>query len=172
MAVTKVRSKWVGGNLVFSTLAGVEIATFNAATGLFHVADGSIDNSSMDPEYMKVLAVALTPGLVNTFAAAVENPHAADCIIHKVILDITTAGGTATAVMNVGVAANGTTGSDTLIDGADINADAIYDNITDKGSNGKTRARWGATEFVTGQILTEAASALVGTLYIFYTKAA
>lgn len=166
MAVTKVRSKWVGGNLVFSTLAGVEIARFNGTTG--KLVAGTV---ALGAEVVNVVKAALAPGNANAFSFAIANPEGAKCLIHKVLLDVTTAGGTGSSVMDVGVAANGTTASDNLIDGADLNADALYDNVTDNGANGKSRQRWGATEFVTGRILVAHAAALAGNVYVLYTKA-
>lgn len=121
---------------------------------------------------VKVASGALTAGLVNTFAFAWENPETSRILVTRVLVDVTTAGGTATAVLDVGPAADATTHSDTLIDGVDLNAAAIYDNIDDQGTNGLSKVgvdeNGGTTSFITGQILTEAASALVGNYYIFY----
>lgn len=121
---------------------------------------------------LKVAKVALKAGAANAFAFAWQNPESSAIAVTRVLLDITTAGGTATAVLDIGTGATATTHSDNLIDGADANAAALLDNITDKGSNGKSRQRMdengGTTDYLTGQILTEAASALVGNVYIHY----
>lgn len=123
---------------------------------------------------VKVAAVSLAGGAANAFAFAWENPESVPIIVQKVTIDRTAAGGTATAVGDVGTAADATTHSDNLIDGVDLNATGPVDNITDKGSNGKTRqkldAKGGTTAWITGQILTEAASALTGKVYIEYVK--
>lgn len=121
---------------------------------------------------VKVATGALTAGLANAFAFAWENPESSRILVVRVLVDVTTAGGTATSVIDVGPAADGTTHSDTLIDGADLNAAAIYDNIDDQGTNGLSKVgvdeNGGTTSFITGQILTANASSLVGNYYIFY----
>jgi len=121
---------------------------------------------------LKVVKVALTAGIANAFAFAWQNPETSPIAVTRVLLDVTTAGGTATAIMNIGTGDTATTASDNLIDGVDINAVALYDNITDGGSNGKARqhmtANGGNKDYITGQILTEKAEALVGNVYIHY----
>lgn len=95
------------------------------------------------------------------------SPGAA-AIIQRVFLDVTTKA-TAACTVDVGVAANGTTLSDVLIDGLDVNAAAgLFDNITDKGSNGKSRQRCGATQYVTGSVASGASAGIVGKAYIEY----
>lgn len=177
----RVSSKWVAGNLVFFDYQGNTLATFNGTTGKFVMAAGTVDSTQiaddtltsdqMDPNFIKMVRGALTAGNANAFAFAIANPENATLLIHKVLLNVSDAGGTAGALIDVGVAANGTTASDILIDGADINAVALYDNVTDKGTNGKTRQKWGATEYVTGRILVQNAATLNGRVYIYYTKA-
>jgi hypothetical protein len=111
------------------------------------------------------LAVAAGAGGVVSLA----NPEAARVIITRVTLDITGAGpGSATA--DAGVAANGSTSADNLLDGVAIDAAALKDNITDKGTNGKTSRAWGASEYVT---VTASAlpTGLAGYLHIDYVRA-
>ena len=121
---------------------------------------------------VKVSKGALAAGAADAFAFAWQNPESVKILVQKVMVDITTAGGTATAVLNVGTAANATTGSDNLIDGADLNATAVYDTIDDQGTNGNANGKLdengGTTDYITGQIKVEAASSLAGKYYIFY----
>lgn len=117
--------------------------------------------------------VALVAGTTTTGGdvLAVANPEGADLIITRFLLDVTTpATGAATA--NAGVAANGTTSSDTLLDGVDIGtAAALFDNAdaTDQGTNGKASRKWGSTQYIT---VTPSATAagLVGYAYIEYVR--
>ena len=112
----------------------------------------------------------------NAFALAWQNPESVAILVTRILVDITTAGGTATAVLDVGPAASATTHSDTLLDGVDANATATYDNLlaADAGTHGLTSAKLdengGTTDYITGQILTEAATDLVGNAYIFYRE--
>jgi len=120
----------------------------------------------------RVKRVALTAGAASAFAFAWQNPEDKKIIVTRVVVDRTTAGGTATAVLDVGPAANATTHADTLIDGLDLNATGVADNVSDGGTNGKARCKVdekdGTTDYITGQILTEKADNLVGYAYIEY----
>lgn len=94
-------------------------------------------------------------------AASVANPFGRAVMIGRVIVN-RTAGTTGT--LDIGVAANGTTSSDILLDGAAATA-TIFDNINDAGTNGKSRQRWAATEFVTATP-SATPTGLVGFMYI------
>lgn len=123
---------------------------------------------------VKVVEVALTAGLANAFALAWQNPESTAIMVQRVLVDLTTAGGTATSVLNLGSAANATTTSDNLIDGLDLNTTGLFCNLDDGGTNGTSSARLdamgGTTDYITGQILVANASALVGNVYIEYVK--
>lgn len=98
---------------------------------------------------------------------ALANPEGVALIIDKVVMDITTKS-TGAASVDVGIAANGTTTSDTLMDGVDVGTAAILaDNITNKGTNGLPTVKWGATQYltITGTATTVG---LVGRLYVQY----
>ena len=127
----------------------------------------------------KWLQVSLNGGSANDFAVAVQNPESVDAIIVRCILDITTAGGTATSVLDVDVAANATSTGDDIFDGVDANATGISDslNATDNGTNGEGKSwKWdkkgGTNDYVTAKILTAAAASLAGNLYIQYIPTA
>ena len=143
-------------------------------TGELAIAAGAVTSDKASPQYQRVVVVPLTPGLENAFALAWQNPESTAILVHRVLVDVTTIAGSAGALLDIGTAANATTASDNLIDGLDIQSGAILaDNITDKGSNGKTRQRMdaknGTTDYITGRILVANASGLAGNVYIFYT---
>lgn len=122
----------------------------------------------------KVAKVALAAGAANAFAFAWQNPESSKIIVHKVIVNRTTAGGTATSVLDVGPANDATSTADTIIDGLNLNTTGVADNIADKGTNGTTRsvlldANGGTTDYITGKILVEKADDLVGYVYIYYS---
>jgi hypothetical protein len=54
-----------------------------------------------------------------------------------------------------------------------LNATGIFDNITDKGENGKSLQvvdeNGGTNDYITGKILVQDAAALAGKYYILYT---
>ena len=136
------------------------------------ILDANVTNAKLATDNVKIVTVALTPGVANDFCLAWENPEVVPILVTRILVDITTAGGTVGAVLDFGAAADDTTPSDTLINGVNANAVAIYDNLLAANQGGtavKLDAKGGTTAFITGQILTEAASALVGNAYIFYT---
>lgn len=123
----------------------------------------------------KWLKVALSGGSTNAFAVAVQNPETVDAIIVRCILDITTAGGSATSVLDVDAVASATSTGDDIFDGVDANATGISDslNSTDNGTNGEGKSwKWdkkgGTNDYVTAKILTANATNLAGNLYIQY----
>ncbi len=95
------------------------------------------------------------------------SPGAA-AIVKGLFLDVTTKA-TAACTVDCGVAANGTTSNDTLIDGLDVNAaTGLFSNIIDHGTNGLAHVRCGATQYVTGSVATGASAGIVGKAYIEY----
>lgn len=91
-----------------------------------------------------------------------------DYIVGQVVLDISAAQTGQT--VSVGTAATGATSSANLIDSLSIASTGTFDNITDKGTNGKSRQH-----LVSGQFVTATASGtpttLGGNLYITYWPA-
>lgn len=100
---------------------------------------------------------------------SLANPEGVDLIITRFIVNVTTeATGAATA--DFGVAANGTTTSDLLLDGVDIGtAAAIFCNFDDQGDDGQSVLLWGSTQYITGTPSATAAG-LVGYAYIEYIR--
>ena len=163
------------GGILASGAIGVTQLAADAVTTV-KIADLNVTNAKLATDAQKVVEVALTAGIANVFALAWENPEAVPIMVNRVVIDITTAGGTADAVLNVGSGATAATASDNLIDGIDLNAVDIYDNLVvlDAGTNGNTVAKLdengGTTAFITGQILVATAAAMVGNAYIFYRE--
>ena len=128
---------------------------------------------------VKLLQVALSSGNANAFAVAVQNPESVDVIIVRCIVDITTAGGTASSVLDIDVVGDATSTGDDIFDGVDANATGISDslNSTDNGTNGEGKSwKWdkkgGTNDYVTAKILTANAASLAGNLYIQYVPTA
>lgn len=114
------------------------------------------------------LKVALGKGSAAGSILALANPAGAALIVTRVVLDITTgAGGAFTA--DAGIAANGTTSADNLLDGASIVAAGVLDNIENQGTNGVSAKRWEATEYLTISPSADiGATGFVGNAYIEY----
>lgn len=118
----------------------------------------------------------LVSGLANAYAFTWQNPETVEILIYSVTVDITTAGGTGSSVLDVDVVANATSTGDTILDGVDLNATGISvsTNVSDSGTSGdekvhKADENGGTNDYVTGKILVANASALVGKYYIQYT---
>lgn len=99
---------------------------------------------------------------------SLANPEGVDLIVKRLILDITTPSDGA-ATVDAGIAANGTTSSDNLIDGQSVAAAAVLDNVEDGGTNGQAVIKWGASQYLT---ITASATlaGLVGNAYIEWVR--
>lgn len=120
----------------------------------------------------RYIVEALTAGNANAFAFAVQNPEGVDYVITNVVVDVTTAGGTGSSVLDVDVAANATSTGDSIVDGLDINQTGTFDRHKNAGSKGGAPLKWdkkgGTNDYVTGKILVQNAASLVGTVVIEY----
>ncbi len=114
----------------------------------------------------------LASGNANAFAFAVQNPEGVDCVVTNVIVDITTAGGTASSVLDVDVADGATDTGDDIIDGLDLNATGTSDRHKNAGTNGGAPVKWdkngGTNDHVTWKILAQNAASLAGKVIIEY----
>lgn len=98
---------------------------------------------------------------------SIANPEGEDLIITSFVLNVTTKS-TGAATLDIGIAANGTTSKDTLLDGVDVGTAAgVFDNITNKGTNGKTVIVWGASEYLTATASATVAG-IVGEVVVEY----
>lgn len=99
------------------------------------------------------------------------NPESGAIIVHHVILDVTTAAAGA-ATVDVGVAADGATASDNLIDGLDVNAaTGVFGSADEGGTNGATSRKVAAGQFVTASQASGDVTGLAGSAYITYALA-
>jgi hypothetical protein len=115
----------------------------------------------------------LAAGNANAYAFNWQNPENRKICITRVVVYVSTVAGTAGSLLDVGTASATATHGDNLIDGLDIqSATGVFDNITNIGTNGKSRQlvdeNGGTNDWVTGQILIANAAALVGKVMIEY----
>ncbi len=124
----------------------------------------------------KVAMVANATG--NTYVFSWQNPETNKIIVREVVLNITTQA-VAAAKIDVGVVASATDHSDTIFDGAVLNATGSYSshNTTDTvGANATEKPHvvdenGGTTAWITGyESANQAYTALVGNVYIFYVS--
>lgn len=102
---------------------------------------------------------------------AVANPEGVAIILTGLWLNVTTVtSGACTA--DCGIAANGTTLNDTMIDGVSLATTAgVRNHIKNAGTNGLGALPWGASEFLTGSVASGASLALVGFAFYEYVIA-
>lgn len=119
--------------------------------------------------------IALVPLVGTTIHAATmgwTNPEAGDILISRVMVDVTTVAGQA-GTLSVGTTTVAlTTTSANLLDTLDVRtATGIFDNVTDKGSAGKSRQRLATGKFVTFGQASGDTSSMIANAYIFYHNA-
>ncbi len=116
----------------------------------------------------------LTAGVANAIAFAWNNPYAQDAIVKKVTVEVTTAGGTALSVLQVGIAddATGTNLGSEFFTAVPLNTPAIYDSWLAGDTGAQTKwvllqdSASATDDWVVGKILTQNASNLVGKWYV------
>jgi hypothetical protein len=130
----------------------------------------SPDQSGIPYVMKRYIVEDLASGNANAFA--IQNPEGVDCLVANVIVDITTAGGTASSVLDVDLVDGATDTGDDIIDGLDLNATGTSDRHKSAGSNGGAPVKWdkkgGTNDHVTGKILVQNAASLVGKVIIEY----
>ena len=140
------------------------------------------------PEVVKQLAGPETSGVeyypklvvkiaLDDLAAAndivyLQNPFGVDVLITNAYIRVTTAGGTATAVIDVDVVDAATDTGDDIFDGIDANATGLQGMYAaGAGTNAEHNVQlWekagGTNDHVTAKLLVAAAAALVGDLFL------
>ena len=97
------------------------------------------------------------------------NPTGQSIIVTRFMIDITT-GSTGAATGAFGIAANGTTSNNTLLDGFNMQTTGVADNIENQGTNGVAAKKMTSSQFITGTASATVAG-LVGSAYIQYILA-
>ena len=132
-------------------------------TGNFATNQEGVDTQNLSAMVIVegTLGVADTGGGV----ASLKNPFGVDVIVLDAVLDITTKAAAACTV-DAGIAANGTTLNDKLIDGLDVHtATGVFSNVHSGGTNGKIQ-KWGKDQFFTASKASGAAAGLKGKFYL------
>lgn len=111
-------------------------------------------------------AIAAVTHAAGDHGGAWKNPEGEDIIVTGFYLDVTTAA-TGTPTVDVGVAANGTTTSDTILDACAVgDAADISSPIQESGTNGKAIVKMSSTQFIT----VDGSASLAGMVASFYVK--
>jgi hypothetical protein len=147
-----------------------------SANGTMTIGSDKVASSMAEPTFIKVVSGALSADVSGNFAFAWQNPEDAKVLVHRVIVDITTAGGEVGAKLDVGVAPNATTAANDIFDDIDANATAVLDHLLESGAGlggvHKVDENAGTNDYITGAILVKDASSLAGYYYVMYTEVA
>lgn len=114
---------------------------------------------------------AVTPLIASDTTAVainIQNSLGYDVIVERFALNITTRATTTSSTASFGTSATSTGSSSNFLDSVAIDAAAVVDNITDKGTSGKSRQLWTNGTWITGSKTTGSASGIVGSAYITY----
>jgi hypothetical protein len=111
---------------------------------------------------------------INAFAFALQCPELQNCLITKVEVDITTAGGTATSTLKIGMGdtATDTSAGSEFFTAIDVNAIALRDSYLAGDTGAQTKyIPWnytGTDDYLIGLFETEIANNIVGNILITY----
>lgn len=103
---------------------------------------------------------------------AVQNPFDQDVLIDMAVIRVKTAGGTATAVIDVDVVDAATDTGDDIFDGVDANATAVISSFAAGAGTNAEHTAWlweiagNTLDHLTAKLLVEAAASLVAYLYV------
>lgn len=151
-ATGEISSASVGSASLLDAVADASTIEVDSTTGKLQIkGQGSSLTGGVQRDRMSKYAgiwirggLAAASGNGGVFNA--RNTYGSDLLITRVLVHITTA---AEATIDIGTDDDGATSVSNLIDGATLTATGVIDNITDDGSNGKSRQIWENNEYVT-----------------------
>lgn len=152
--------------MVAGGLVGVNVTDTSVILAPAGVASATFTATNFPINVSRVaLAAADTAGGVFAWA----NPYGGNIIVTAVVVNVTTQSSGA-CTLDVGVAADGTTLNDTIIDGVSVATTGAKDSQKDAGTNGAGAAQVTSTQYVTGSVASGASSGLVGYAYIYWHR--
>lgn len=160
MAVSKQNPD--GSVAIVSEQSGLEILRLGGPVTPTAVTGRTSRAENTDKVILGIATGALTQSLVQWQP---PNP-AEDVIVTRVCVNIAT---TAQANMDVGTSISNSIASSNIISALSLSAPGLADNITDKGTNGKSRQYLTAGSFVVASP-SATPTGLVGAMYITYIK--
>jgi hypothetical protein len=169
-----------GNNLVRASIQGNTI-TDMATGGVLITNDAGNNIVRNNPGFIasgeaRTISGSLAAGNANAISFARQNPEAANILVQKVVVEITTPGGTALSVLKVGLAddAAGTNIGTQFFTGLDANSAKVNDSTVVGDTGAQFEWQWtapnGAANYgwIVGQILTQNAASLAGKYYVTY----
>lgn len=166
----KVHRRQGGEDLVVASGGEIIVESGGKITvesgGELELASGATFDRGNGSVYRGRAALAAVDTAGGVFAIA--NPAGARVILTGLWVDVTTFTSGA-CTLDAGIAADGTTLNDAMIDGASLaTAAGVRNHIKHAGTNGSGALGWGASEFLTGSVASGASAGLVGFVYYEY----
>jgi hypothetical protein len=144
------------------------MAFVNAEDSFKDLHIGGVAATSSTPRLINERVAVLALANVNTAGGVFAWKPGVSIIVTRAVLHVKTVA-TGACTLSIGVAANGTTLNDTLLEGVDVHsATGIFDNLANPGTDGLARVLVGSTQYVTGSVASGASAGLVGFLYVHY----
>ena len=165
----EITSQSIGDKALLTTCADADTIEVNSSTGKLQIkAAGSSKSNGIGRDDMSKSAGFWVQGSLATVRTAggifaVENTFGSTLVVDRVLILVTTG---QSATVDIGTAINATTSSNNLLHELDVTSAGAYDNIEDKGTNGKTRQKWSSGSFVTASEQGGNITGLVGTYAI------
>lgn len=134
---------------VDDTISGAKVGTL---VSYLSATSGWIDlNKGFNRDGSFVVTGSLTAVTSNTAGGimAVLNPLGSACLVEEFLLNVTTKS-TGAATGDYGIAADGTTSNDGLLDGTNMETTGYHSIGVNGGTNGKYGRVLGATQYLTG----------------------
>lgn len=129
-----------GALSIYDDVAGKSLFTIGGAAT---PAAGGVSHSHRASNFIK-LTLGSSPGTGGVLAWA--SPFPEDVVVGKTIVKIEAA---STGTLKIGTGASSTAYGDNLIDSLSTSATGVFDNITDKGTNGRSRQLLSAGSYIT-----------------------
>lgn len=166
----EITSQSVGDKALKSSCADGTTLEVDATTGQLQIkATGTSLSGGIQRDQLSKFAGAWFQGALtasDTVAGVfqIENTFGSDLVVDRVIILITTASTLASSI-DIGVAADGVTSANNLLDGIDGTSLGAADNIKsmfEDGSSGRSVMLWRSGEFINASRATGATAGIIG----------
>ena len=168
----EITSQAIGDKALKTTCADADTLEVSSSTGKLQIKErgSSLANGVGRADVSKYAGTWIKGSLTASDSGggvfSEQNTYGSDLVVLRVVIMVTTEASDSAARVDIGTASGATTSSDNLLDDLNVSDVGLYDNLDDKGSNGNTVLKWGASQYITASRAAGATSGLVGTYAI------
>ena len=144
----EIVSQSIGASALLSTCCDGSSLEVSSTTGKLQVKvrgdsmTGGVPRDNMSKYAGTWIRGALAVSASTAGVFQVENSTGESLIIDRVLIHISAASTVASTWVDIGIGTSASTSYDNLIDELPVTATGAFDNITDDGTNGKSRQLW------------------------------